>query len=219
MKTEDCGIMRHTISILRGQQRCAGYRQEKCWRLPKRGRSCVSQVASPLYIETMFDTRQAARGSPPGGAFLTHRRARRSRPFFLAIPGTPLLSAQVAEVRCVNLQSHACSCFAHGSGSVRAPRAVVRAMRRTFRENDGACLHGRIHGGECRRVPKRGRCRASSRSSPSRGDPMYDARQAARGSPPCGAVPLRRMAKRTRPFPALNVPVQARGTALTRYDA
>ena len=211
--------MRHTISILRRQQWRAGYRQEK-W----------SAAPCPAVRQECTAGRRTSRGRPrvkhcfnvKRGSNLGHAATaalRQPPTFFLAIPGTPLLSAQVAEVRCVNLQSHACSCFAHGSGSVRAPRAVVRAMRRTFRENDGACLHGRIHGGECRRVPKRGRCRASSLSSPSRGDPMYDARQAARGSPPCGAVPLRRMAKRTRPFPALNVPVQARGTALTRYDA
>jgi hypothetical protein len=60
-------------------------------------------------------------------------------------------------------------------------------------------LADRRVGKHCR-VPKRGRCCAPSHSTLLDDVPSCGARQAARGSPPCGAGSMRRMAKRTRQY-------------------
>ncbi len=76
--------------------------------------------------------------------------------------------------------------------------------RCTARANSCVRPLAAVHRGEYCRVPKCGRRRAPAYSALVFGVQIHGARQAARGSPSCGAVPVRRMTRRTRQFSAMN---------------
>jgi len=127
------------------------------------------------------------RGRAPTAALRQPRR------FLRKTIATALPLVQVVRARHANRHSLMPPCFRRAPGDGRVPRAA--------RPNACARPLADFHRGKCCRVPKCGRRRAPAHSALVFGVQIHGARQAARGSPPCGAVSMRRMAKRTHNFP------------------
>lgn len=121
---------------------------------------------------------------------------RQPRMFFRKTIATALPLVRFMQACHANRQSQVSSCsgLAARSGRVRC----------TARANSCVRPLAAVHRGEYCRVPKCGRRRAPAYSALVFGVQIHGARQAARGSPSCGAVPVRRMTRRTRQFSAMN---------------
>lgn len=144
----------------------------------------------PRAIGFNFGMLKRYRGRAPTAAL------RQPRMFLRMTIATALLPVQVVRARHANRQSQVSPCVRRAPGDGRVPCAArANACVRPLTD---------IHRGKCCRVPKCGRRRAPTHSSLIFDVPMYGARQAARGSPSCGAVPVRRMTRRTRQFSAMN---------------